>query len=147
MRWFKFVGSESDARSYGIEDLAIPVKGCTYHEDHPLCTGTVGDYATCEIESIRAEWQEVTDNELTVTLDTGHVSNTHDTVNHPAHYNQGEVECIEAIKSATINKTGIEAVCVGNVIKYLWRYEEKGGVESVKKAKWYLERLIKELEK
>lgn len=71
----------------------------------------------------------------------------HDVVNHPSHYTQGKVECIDALESATINKQGIEAVCVANVIKYLWRYESKNGLEDVKKAKWYLDRLIKELEK
>ncbi len=68
-----------------------------------------------------------------------------DMVNHPSHYTQGSIECIDAIKAATVGKTGIEAVCVANVIKYLWRYEEKNGPEDVKKARWYLERLINEL--
>lgn len=68
-----------------------------------------------------------------------------DVVNHPSHYTQGGIECIDAIKAATVGKTGIEAVCVANVIKYLWRYEEKNGPEDVKKARWYLERLINEL--
>lgn len=69
-----------------------------------------------------------------------------DNVNHPDHYTQGGVECIDAIAAATTGKTGIEAVCVANVIKYLWRYELKNGVEDVKKARWYLDRLISELE-
>lgn len=69
-----------------------------------------------------------------------------DNVNRPSHYTQGEVECIDAITAATVNKTGIEAVCTGNVIKYLWRYESKNGLEDVKKAQWYLNRLIAELE-
>lgn len=71
----------------------------------------------------------------------------HDMVNHPSHYTQGGIECIDAIKAATVGKTGIEAVCVANVVKYLWRYEEKNGVEDVSKAKWYLERLIQEMGK
>ena len=70
-----------------------------------------------------------------------------DAVNHPSHYTQGEVECIDAIASACINKQGIEAVCVANVIKYIWRYERKNGIEDVKKAQWYLQKLIQELEK
>lgn len=70
---------------------------------------------------------------------------TNDMVNHPSHYTQGGIECIDAIKAATVGKTGIEAVCVANVVKYLWRYEEKNGLEDVKKARWYLERLINEL--
>lgn len=70
-----------------------------------------------------------------------------DNVNHPSHYTQGGVECIDAITAATVNKTGIEAVCTANVIKYLWRYEAKNGLEDVKKAQWYLNRLIAEMER
>lgn len=69
-----------------------------------------------------------------------------DNVNHPSHYTQGGVECIDAITAATVNKSGIEAVCTANVIKYLWRYEAKNGLEDVKKAQWYINRLIAELE-
>lgn len=73
--------------------------------------------------------------------------NQTDNVNHPAHYTQGGIECIEALKAATIDKKGIEAVCVANIIKYLWRYEAKNGLEDVKKARFYLNYLIDELEK
>ena len=72
-------------------------------------------------------------------------ANLKDNVNHPSHYTQGDIECIDAIKAATVGKTGIEAACVANVIKYLWRYEAKNGVEDVRKARWYIDRLIKEL--
>lgn len=48
-----------------------------------------------------------------------------DNVNHPKHYTKGGIECIDTLKAATVGKTGIEAVCVANIIKYLWRYEEK----------------------
>jgi len=65
-----------------------------------------------------------------------------DSVNKPKHYNQGKVEAIDAIESATIGKTGIQAVCTANVIKYLWRFEDKGGFEDIKKAQWYLNKLI-----
>lgn len=69
-----------------------------------------------------------------------------DMVNHPQHYTQGGIECIDALKAATVDKCGIEAVCVANVIKYCWRYEKKNGIEDVRKAKFYLDRLLKELE-
>lgn len=73
---------------------------------------------------------------------------SHDRVNHPPHYTQGEIECIDAIAAATVTKAGIEAVCVANVIKYLWRYEDKGKpVQDVLKARWYLNRLLDVLEK
>ena len=69
-----------------------------------------------------------------------------DNVNHPSHYTQGSIECIEALEAATVNKQGIEAVCVSNIIKYLWRYESKNGLEDVKKAQWYLQKLVDNLE-
>lgn len=69
-----------------------------------------------------------------------------DVINHPSHYTKGRIECIDAIDSATAGKSGIEAVCVANIIKYLYRYEEKNGLEDVKKAQWYLNKLISELE-
>ena len=72
--------------------------------------------------------------------------NVPDMVNHPQHYTQGGIECIDALKAATVGKRGIEAVCVANVIKYLWRYEKKNGIEDIRKAKFYIERLLKELE-
>ena len=63
-----------------------------------------------------------------------------DMVNHPPHYNKYGVECIEAIKSAT--GEGFEYYLQGNVIKYLWRYRYKNGIEDLKKANWYLELMM-----
>ncbi|APU92780.1 DUF3310 domain-containing protein [Salmonella enterica subsp. enterica serovar Anatum] len=63
-------------------------------------------------------------------------------MNHPDHYTQGGVECINAIAAATVGKSGIEEACVANIIKYLWRYELKNGVEDIKKARWYLDKLL-----
>ena len=65
-----------------------------------------------------------------------------DNVNHPAHYTAGKVECIDALESATVNLTGIEAVCTANAIKYLWRQSRKNGVEDLKKAIFYINYLI-----
>lgn len=69
-----------------------------------------------------------------------------DKVNHPSHYTQGKVECIDALESATAGLEGLEAICTGNVIKYLWRWKHKNGVEDLKKARWYLNRLIASME-
>ena len=66
-------------------------------------------------------------------------------VNSPKHYNQGSIECIDAIESAVVNLSGIEAYLVGNAIKYIWRHKQKGGVESLEKAIWHLERQIEVL--
>lgn len=64
-----------------------------------------------------------------------------DNVNKPAHYTQGKVECIDAIESATMGLVGIIAVCVGNVIKYVWRFALKNGIEDLDKADYYLQKL------
>lgn len=69
-----------------------------------------------------------------------------DNVNHPPHYTQGGIECIDAIKAATVGLTGIEAVCTGNAVKYMWRWKFKNGAEDIRKAMWYLEKLLEEVE-
>lgn len=64
-------------------------------------------------------------------------------INHPAHYNAGEIECIDAIESAVAGLNGIEAFCIASAIKYLWRWKYKGGEQDLCKAKWYIDYLIK----
>lgn len=65
----------------------------------------------------------------------------------PDHYKQGKVECIDAIDSATHYLNGFEGYCVGNILKYVWRYKSKNGLEDLKKARWYLNKLIEGVEK
>lgn len=69
-----------------------------------------------------------------------------DNVNHPIHY-QGKVECIDAIETATDGLEGIEAVCTANVMKYIWRWKRKNGIEDLRKAQWYLNYLIESASK
>ena len=70
-----------------------------------------------------------------------------DNVNHPKHYCKGGVESIDFVRAAVSNLSGFEAVCVANIIKYMWRYKEKNGLEDVMKAAKYLEWLQEEVEK
>ena len=74
-------------------------------------------------------------------------SSKHDNVNCPKHYCKGGVESIEFVKAAVSNLSGFEAVCVANIIKYMWRYKEKNGLEDVMKAAKYLEWLQEEVGK
>lgn len=68
-----------------------------------------------------------------------------DNVNSPAHYRQGGIECIEAIK-ASMSEEGFRDYLKGNVMKYIWRYEHKGkAIEDIEKAIWYLNKLKDEL--
>ena len=68
-----------------------------------------------------------------------------DMVNHPSHYTQGGIECIDALEAATSGLTGIEAVCTANAIKYLWRWKHKNGIQDLEKARWYINRMISKL--
>lgn len=69
-----------------------------------------------------------------------------DPVSHPSHYTKGGVECIDAIK-ASMTEEAFKGFLKGNVMKYVYRYESKSKpLEDLKKAKWYLEKLISEVE-
>ena len=68
-----------------------------------------------------------------------------DNVNHPPHYKQGEIECIDAIKSCLGD--GFKFYLQGTAMKYLWRYEHKGkAIEDLEKATWYINRLKEQYE-
>lgn len=69
----------------------------------------------------------------------------HDPVNHPKHYTQGGIECIDALKAATTGLEGVEAFCTANAIKYLWRWKQKNGAQDLDKAIWYINRLKEEI--
>jgi len=64
-----------------------------------------------------------------------------DNVNHPPHYTNGGVECIEAIRAA-MTVDAFAGYLKGNCIKYLWRYTQKGGVQDLQKCEFYLKVLI-----
>lgn len=69
----------------------------------------------------------------------------YDSVDNPAHYNKGGVECIDAIRGS-MSAEAFRGFLKGNVMKYVFRYEAKNGLEDLRKARWYLERLIGEVE-
>jgi hypothetical protein len=73
---------------------------------------------------------------------------TRDMVNHPYHYiSETGLETIDVIEAFTCDLMGIEATDTGNILKYMCRWKHKNGLEDLKKAKWYLEHLIKHVEK
>lgn len=65
-----------------------------------------------------------------------------DNVNKPQHYCYGKYECIDVLQDILKGVSGVEAFCIGNAIKYLWRYKHKNGEEDLKKARWYLDKAI-----
>ena len=64
-----------------------------------------------------------------------------DMINNPNHYNNGAIECIDAIEQS-MTLEGFRGYLKGNVQKYVWRYESKGGLQDLMKAHWYLNKLI-----
>ena len=65
---------------------------------------------------------------------------TTDPVNHPDHYNYGEIEIIDFIEQVTEHYNSDVAYHIGNAIKYLARSPHKNGKEDIEKARWYIER-------
>jgi len=73
------------------------------------------------------------------------IRKTSDPVMKPDHYNNGAIEAIEAIK-ASMPENEFRGYLKGNALKYLWRYDYKGKpIEDLRKCKWYVDRLIQEV--
>ena len=69
-------------------------------------------------------------------------------IDHRDYYNHGRIEAIDAIESACTGLSGYEGFLTGNCLKYLFRWRWKGtAVADLKKARYYLDRLITEEEK
>lgn len=64
-----------------------------------------------------------------------------DEVNHPEHYTDGGIECIDAIEAA-LTEEEFRGYLKGNIIKYVWRERKKGGMTSMRKAGWYTDRFL-----
>jgi hypothetical protein len=69
----------------------------------------------------------------------------HDPVERPLHYCEGAIECIDAIETVISDMQGVDAYLTGQCLKYLWRWQSKNlndPSEDLRKARWYLNRLI-----
>ncbi len=64
-----------------------------------------------------------------------------DDVSSPVHYNKGSIECIEAIEASS-TKEEYEGYLRNNVLKYVWRFRYKDNLKDLRKARWYLDKLI-----
>ena len=67
-----------------------------------------------------------------------------DNVNSPRHYTAGDIEVIDYIKDNL--QGGFESYCIGSILKYISRYKNKNGIEDLKKARWFLNKVINELD-
>lgn len=78
-------------------------------------------------------------------VEPGQWAGKDDKVNRPSHYTSGGIETIDFIR-AKLTDEQWEGYLVGNIMKYISRYRHKNGVEDLKKAQWYLNRLIEHKE-
>lgn len=107
----------------------------------PTCPAIVVDSSKDEIQSVKLTQEQ--EKEVDNLLPYGPANPTpNDPVNHPSHYS-GKVECIDCIESAVSGLDGFHGFCAGNAIKYLFRFSRKNGIEDLRKAEWYIDRLIK----
>ena len=93
--------------------------GCPLFDNHP-------GFRTCDI-----------DNDEYVETFYEVMCGKKDNVDHPSHYNQGNIECIDAMVAA-FGKQAVANFCLCNAFKYCWRAEHKNGLEDTNKAIWYL---------
>lgn len=70
-----------------------------------------------------------------------------DYINHPPHYTQGEIECIDAMKACSTPDEFAGYLRLA-ALKYLWRLNHKESrLANAQKAQWYINRLVQELSK
>lgn len=112
-----------------------------------------GVYEVTGLGNICHDDRLVNDDGCMLTTDKYEVRNgvitllTSDPVNSPLHYMSGDIECIDAIK-ASMTREAFLGYLKGNIQKYMWRYEKKvNPIEDVKKARWYMNKLVDELDK
>jgi hypothetical protein len=102
------------------------------------------DYTNGSIDSATPDQWDKVGKSKTAYGKLAHPADKHDPVGAPDHYNKGAIEAIEAIK-ASMHPQEYKGYLKGNCLKYLWRYEYKNGVEDLRKARVYLDWLIKEV--
>lgn len=113
--------------------------GCPFEGDDHWCSLDGGTTLTVEfLDAITEDYAYSLHNFKKPTIGEGIcIKPTHTPVNHPEHYNQGGIECIDAMLSAFGNEA-VAHFCIVNAFKYVWRASDKNGIEDIDKAIWYL---------
>ena len=134
---YNVLPEKAKVRLYAYDDEDdIPISQCHGKNEIPSI------YNDMDVVTISTDVGGYTCIYLTENLVEKNTDDGSDSVNHPAHYVNGDIETIDVIKAWTEGLDGIEAVDAGNVIKYISRFKKKNGLEDLRKAKWYLEHLI-----
>lgn len=135
-----------------METSVTPCASCLHHQDRKSIddvsdkcfpcvwqnsqTGYWPNYEAVEVVSVR-DWEAYSEDATNWQGYTAIKTVTKDNVNSPSHYTQGGIETIDYIK-AKLGKEGCINYCMGNVMKYTSRWQDKNGLEDLKKAQWYL---------
>ena len=123
----------ADASGSGPNEGVFTVRTAPWFDPVDLA-GECKD-GVCPVPWVTHESQSKTENTVIE-------SDTADLVNHPPHYTNSSIECIEAIE-AQLTPEEFRGYLKGNVAKYIWRERHKGQIQSLKKAGWYLDLLIR----
>ena len=127
--------------------FADRVNLCTYGYDSVTLLGCktrlfIGDgYDTTDWQNSLIERQDVSSRVERLRSVEAARQVEKDAVNNPSHYTTGGIECIDAMQ-AMLSREEFIGYLRGNVFKYQWRYQHKNGIEDLKKAQWYANRLI-----
>ena len=137
---------EENIALFKIKDLKVGYKVKVLGDN---MTGEVTEIAdngkSAEIQVDDGVYRVINDNNDFTIIEWNAVPEyAEDTVNHPSHYNYGEIETIDFIEQVTKHYNPNVAYHIGNAIKYLARSPHKNGKEDVEKAKWYIERAFEQ---
>jgi hypothetical protein len=126
------------------------------HEEHPEPPPSPVEAAAAEIKELadivdkqvteaakssgeKIKLSQVVDEMMEMIPDS--INNPEDSINHPTHYTSGKIEVIDYIQDK-LTPEQFEGFCIGVVMQYISRYRLKGGMDDLKKAVWYLNRII-----
>lgn len=130
---------EEAKKKYGdpIEDGYIWCPQCPL-KDTDNC---VSKYSHCsgKVDAWEAIAKYMTETKQETPVKTPKRLKKGDAVDHPDHYNQGEIECIDAMIAA-FGEEKVRDWCVMTSFKYHWRYHHKNGDEDIRKASWYIDK-------
>lgn len=121
-----------------VEIYCLSPSVCKYHDEGP--------FSKCRNKNQDCEKCIQCDGSPLLRCFEPEIEEKPDNVNHPNHHCQGGIECIKAIE-ASMTPEEFQGYCKGNVMKYVWRFREKNGLEDLKKAQVYLGWMIESKEK
>lgn len=140
---------DEDTALFKIKDLKVGYKVKVLGDN---MIGEVSEIAdngkSAEIRVDDAVYRVINDNyDFTIIEWNAMPEYAEDTVNHPSHYNYGDIEVINFIEQVTKHYNPNVAYHIGNAIKYLARSPHKNGKEDIEKARWYIERAFENWDK